>query len=95
MQPKKLQIFFIILILIINVKNELLCYNNNTNDVFVASAGKSDADYTILYDNFISTGAQNFGETVTVGLLGDYGQSQMILGALPLAIDTINKDQSK
>lgn len=49
-------------------------------------------DYTVLYDYLTGTGAHNFSESVTIGFLGAYGQAQVVLGALPLAVEAVNKN---
>lgn len=37
----------------------------------------------------------NASDTVTIGFLGAYGQAQVLLGALPLAVEAVNNDESK
>nr|XP_022909110.1 guanylate cyclase 32E-like [Onthophagus taurus] len=50
-------------------------------------------DYNFLYDYLSGTGYHNFNDSVTIGFLGAYGQAQVALGALPLAIDAVNEDK--
>lgn len=52
-------------------------------------------DYATLYNFLKDAGAHKFNESITIGFLGAYGQAQVVLGALPLAIDAVNKDDSK
>lgn len=52
-------------------------------------------DFKYLYNYLTGTGAHNFSESVTIGFLGAYGQAQVVLGALPLAIDAINQNAGK
>lgn len=65
-----------------------LCFqgSNGTSSQFVK-------DYTVLYDYLTGTGAHNFSESVTIGFLGAYGQAQVVLGALPLAVEAVNKNK--
>ncbi|XP_017785068.1 PREDICTED: guanylate cyclase 32E [Nicrophorus vespilloides] len=60
-----------------------------TNDVV---ANNSADEYKYLYNYLTGTGAHNFSESVTIGFLGAYGQTQVVLGALPLAIEAVNND---
>lgn len=62
-----------------------LCFHGNGTFQFTK-------DYTVLYDYLTGTGAHNFSESVTIGFLGAYGQAQVVLGALPLAIEAVNKN---
>ncbi|GLV44985.1 Guanylyl cyclase at 32E [Carabus blaptoides fortunei] len=57
------------------------CDNSNTTN-----------DYSFLYQYLTGTGAHSFNDSVTIGFLGAYGQSQVVLGALPLAVDAVNND---
>lgn len=63
-----------------------LCFQANN---VVSSSSK---DYTVLYDYLTGTGAHNFSEAVTIGFLGAYGQAQVVLGALPLAVEAVNNN---
>ncbi|XP_023312344.1 guanylate cyclase 32E [Anoplophora glabripennis] len=54
---------------------------------------KNTSDYTVLYDYLTGTGVHNFSEHVTIGFLGAYRQAQVVLGALPLAVDAVNEDK--
>lgn len=56
---------------------------------------KSISNYSVLYEYLTGTGAHNFSESVTIGFLGAYRQAQVMLGALPLAIEAVNEDASK
>lgn len=49
--------------------------------------------YSVLYDYLNGTGAHNFSESVTIGFLGAYRQAQVVLGALPLAVEAVNEDK--
>ncbi|XP_048508953.1 guanylate cyclase 32E isoform X2 [Athalia rosae] len=49
-------------------------------------------DYSFLYNCLTESGAHSFNESLTIGFLGSYGRSQVVLGALPLAIATVNLD---
>lgn len=62
-----------------------LCFPGNETSQFIK-------DYTVLYNYLTGTGAHNFSESVTIGFLGAYGQAQVVLGALPLAIEAVNKN---
>lgn len=62
-----------------------LCFHGNGTSQFTK-------DYTVLYDYLTGTGAHNFSESVTIGFLGAYGQAQVVLGALPLAVEAVNKN---
>lgn len=64
-----------------------LCFQGN------GSFQQFTKDYTILYDYLTGTGVHNFSESVTIGFLGAYGQAQVVLGALPLAIEAVNKNK--
>lgn len=55
-------------------------------------ANYNTEDYTFLYNYLQGTGMHNFNESVTIGFLGAYGQAQVVLGALPLAIENVNND---
>lgn len=57
------------------------CHNSNVTN-----------DYSFLYQYLTGTGAHSFNDSVTIGFLGAYGQSQVVLGALPLAVDAVNND---
>lgn len=39
--------------------------------------------------------SENETNIVTIGFLGSYGQAQVLLGALPLAVEAVNNDESK
>lgn len=65
--------------------SELCFQTNGTSSQFIK-------DYTVLYDYLTGTGVHNFSESVTIGFLGAYGQAQVVLGALPLAIEAVNKN---
>ncbi|GJQ64983.1 hypothetical protein Trydic_g11897, partial [Trypoxylus dichotomus] len=52
-------------------------------------------DYSFLYNYLTGTGAHNFSESVTIGFLAAYGQAQVVLGALPLAVDAVNNNTSE
>ncbi|KAK9739346.1 Receptor family ligand binding region [Popillia japonica] len=53
---------------------------------------RATTDYSFLYSYLTGTGAHNFSESVTIGFLSAYGQAQVVLGALPLAVDAVNND---
>ncbi|KAI4457102.1 guanylyl cyclase [Holotrichia oblita] len=53
---------------------------------------RATMDYSFLYSYLTGTGAHNFSESVTIGFLSAYGQAQVVLGALPLAVDAVNND---
>lgn len=55
----------------------------------------SNYSYTVLYDYLNGTGAHNFSESITIGFLGAYRQAQVVLGALPLAVEAVNEDKGK
>lgn len=57
------------------------------------SNSNTKADYTFLYNYLTGTGVHNFSESVTIGFLGAYGQAQVVLGALPLAVEAVNQDK--
>ncbi|KAJ8923190.1 hypothetical protein NQ315_001744 [Exocentrus adspersus] len=54
---------------------------------------KNVSGYAVLYDYLTGTGIHNFSEHVTIGFLGAYRQAQVVLGALPLAVDAVNDDK--
>lgn len=56
---------------------------------------KTDNSYTVLYDYLNVTGSHNFSESVTIGFLGAYRQAQVVLGALPLAVEAVNENEGK
>lgn len=56
---------------------------------------RATTDYSFLYSYLTGTGAHNFSESVTIGFLSAYGQAQVVLGALPLAVDAVNNDTSE
>lgn len=62
-----------------------LCFHGN-------GSSQLSKDYTVLYDYLTGTGAHNFSESVTIGFLGAYGQAQVVLGALPLAVEAVNSN---
>lgn len=64
-------------------RNKTVSCNNTT----------SSEEFTFLYDYLKGTGAHNFNESVTIGFLGAYGQAQVVLGALPLAIEAVNNNK--
>lgn len=46
-----------------------------------------------LFSNYLfQSSVQNFTDSVTIGFLGAYGQAQVVLGALPIAIEDVNED---
>lgn len=49
-------------------------------------AQKSTEDYTLAYSSF----PHSFNDSITIGFLGAYGQAQVVLGALPLAVAAVN-----
>ncbi|XP_044272562.1 guanylate cyclase 32E [Tribolium madens] len=57
-----------------------------------SNSSNSSQDYEVLYSYLTGTGAHNFSESVTIGFLGAYGQAQVVLGALPLAVEAVNED---
>lgn len=54
------------------------------------SKGQNEDDVTFVY-NYVPPDAEDFNETLTIGFLGAYGQAQVVLGALPLAVMDVNK----
>lgn len=85
--------------------HQLICNNNNNNNtdddvksnnnismintIFNNKTGNPPEPYTIWYD-YLTRSTNDFNESVTIGFLGAYGQTQVVLGALPLAIDAVN-----
>ncbi|XP_043280235.1 guanylate cyclase 32E [Venturia canescens] len=58
------------------------------------SANATFRGYRLLYD-YLRSGSnalRNSDKTITIGFLGSYGRSQVILGALPLAVARVNED---
>lgn len=51
---------------------------------------QSEDDVAFVY-NYFPPNAEDFNETLTIGFLGAYGQAQVVLGALPLAVMDVNK----
>lgn len=60
-----------------------------------SNSSNSTQDYEILYSYLTGTGVHNFSESVTIGFLGAYGQAQVVLGALPLAVEAVNEDAGR
>lgn len=71
--------------------NQTIC----TNDSDSSSKNMSNSTYSVLYDYLNGTGSHNFSESVTIGFLGAYRQAQVVLGALPLAIEAVNEDKGE
>lgn len=65
------------------------------NDSDSSSKNMSSSTYSVLYDYLNGTGSHNFSESVTIGFLGAYRQAQVVLGALPLAVEAVNEDKGK
>lgn len=59
------------------------------------NANSGRGDYTFLYNYLTGTGVHNFSESVTIGFLGAYGQAQVVLGALPLAVEAVNQNKGE
>lgn len=68
-------------------KSERKCGDNNKATVL--------QDYTFLYEYLTGTGAHRFHDSVTIGFLAAYGQTQVVLGALPLAVEAVNNNSGK
>lgn len=69
---------------------------NGSTDACVRESRNSYSgrgDYAFLYNYLTGTGVHNFSESVTIGFLGAYGQAQVVLGALPLAVEAVNQDK--
>lgn len=46
-----------------------------------------------LYNYLTREGEEDNGiDSITIGFLGAYGSTQVVLGALPLAVEAVNKD---
>lgn len=56
---------------------------------------KMNEDYSTFYRYLESSGVHNFNESVTIGFLGAYGQAQVVLGALPLAVEAVNRNEGE
>lgn len=54
----------------------------------------NEDDFTFIY-SYVPPNVDDFNETITIGFLGAYGQAQVVLGALPLAVMDVNKDKGK
>ncbi|KAF5270552.1 hypothetical protein FQR65_LT05450 [Abscondita terminalis] len=67
--------------------NNDTCSKEHTNNI---TASK---DFTFVY-NYVKAGVDNVQDSITIGFLGAYGQSQVVLGALPLAVEAVNNDRS-
>lgn len=68
-----------------NVEESLSsCYNENEEN-----------DYSFVYGYLTGKGPFDFNDTITIGFLGAYGQAQVVLGALPLAINDVNSNEGK
>lgn len=48
--------------------------------------------FKIPYNYLSKTGTLSFNESITIGFLGAYGKAQVVLGALPLAVEAVNKN---
>lgn len=71
---------------------EILMFCTAENERCLNTSKTSD-DFTFLYNYLNGTGLHNFSNSITVGFLSAYGQAQVVLGALPLAVDAVNKDK--
>ncbi|KAF7278941.1 hypothetical protein GWI33_007805 [Rhynchophorus ferrugineus] len=63
-----------------NICGHLSEENSTTNSLYFNGGGNNVTDENL--------------NTVTIGFLGAYGQAQVLLGALPLAVEAVNKDES-
>ncbi|XP_057666697.1 guanylate cyclase 32E [Diorhabda carinulata] len=70
-------------------RNEITC----SGPTGKLKENKSSPNYSVLYEYLKGTGAHNFSESVTIGFLGVYRQAQVVLGALPLAVEAVNEDK--
>lgn len=61
-----------------------------TNSNYYHSSTFNNEDYKFLYNYLQGNGMHKFDEYITIGFLGAYGQAQVVLGALPLAVEDIN-----
>ncbi|XP_044759002.1 uncharacterized protein LOC123316821 [Coccinella septempunctata] len=53
----------------------------------------SNENEKALYNHLTREGDQDSSiESITIGFLGAYGSTQVVLGALPLAVEAVNKD---
>lgn len=59
-----------------------------------SSQEDSSEDYGFIY-SYLAPNVHNFSNSVTIGFLGAYGQAQVVLGALPLAVDAVNRAEGK
>ncbi|KAG5886724.1 hypothetical protein JTB14_027147 [Gonioctena quinquepunctata] len=74
-----------------NLESKVICERKSRtrNEV----DGMPASNYSVLYNYLTGTGAHNFSDSVTIGFLGAYRQAQVVLGALPLAVDAVNGDK--
>lgn len=74
---------------------ELLDVEAEVNKPWCGDGSNSSVlqDYTFLYQYLTGTGAHSFHDSVTIGFLAAYGQTQVVLGALPLAVEAVNSDR--
>lgn len=52
-------------------------------------------DYSFVHGYLTGMGKINFKDSVTIGFLGAYGQAQVVLGALPMAVEEVNANKGK
>ncbi|XP_039285437.1 guanylate cyclase 32E [Nilaparvata lugens] len=79
---RKLKIVLLITLVITSAK----AYTNTTN------TSDSNGYSSYFYEYLTNTSNHNFEKSVTIGFLGAYGDTQVVLGALPLAVAAVNED---
>lgn len=67
----------------------LACRSNST---YYHSSTFNNEDYNLFYNYLQGNGLHKFDKYITIGFLGAYGQAQVVLGALPLAVEDINNN---
>ncbi|KAL1498196.1 hypothetical protein ABEB36_009033 [Hypothenemus hampei] len=96
-------LFFPILCLMVNhirtsvVNSEKNSEYNDTCKNFITESSTSSSNnlyFNKQSDISCDVDVENGTSTVTIGFLGAYGQAQVLLGALPLAVEAVNNDPS-
>lgn len=75
--------------------NKTSVYDNETIDDSLNQCYQDNepTDYSFVYGYLTGNGQFNFNDSITIGFLGAYGQAQVVLGALPLAINDVNTNE--
>lgn len=69
--------------------------NSTCEQLAAENTSPSNLYYNKLDDVYLDNETSDTNEVVTIGFLGAYGQAQVLLGALPLAVEAVNSEKSK